>query len=486
MALGGGTFISQNKTLPGSYINFVSAANASAALSERGTAAMPVFLDWGNDGEVFTVTADEFQTNSLKIFGYQYTDKKLRPLRELFANAGKCHLYKINSGGAKASGTFATAKYTGEAGNKISIVITANENSTTAKPLYDVETLFDGECVDEQKAVSAISELSDNDYVVWNKSAQAALTSGSPLTGGTSGTASAANYQTFLNKIESYSFNILALDSTDSVLKQLFANFTKRMRDNLGIKFQCVLHGYTDADCEGVISVENKVKDFVGQNEICINDQRLSSLTTVKAGDYVKNTDNGYAVCTKTDSGAMLVVRDETQALVYWTAGKQAACAVNKCLTNTEYTGEYTVDTDYTQTQLENGINAGKFMLHKVGDKVRVLEDINTLTSFTDEKGKDFASNQTVRVMDQVGNDIATLFNTKYLGVVPNDNAGRISLWNDIVTHHKQLEELRAIQNFEPSEVTVEQGSDRKAVVITDCIMPVSAMSRLYMTVIVQ
>ena len=47
MALGGGTFVTQNKKLPGSYINFVSAAKASATLSERGYATMPLELDWG-------------------------------------------------------------------------------------------------------------------------------------------------------------------------------------------------------------------------------------------------------------------------------------------------------------------------------------------------------------------------------------------------------------------------------------------------------
>ena len=36
MALGGGTFVTQNKELPGAYINFISAASANAALSERG------------------------------------------------------------------------------------------------------------------------------------------------------------------------------------------------------------------------------------------------------------------------------------------------------------------------------------------------------------------------------------------------------------------------------------------------------------------
>lgn len=40
MAIGGGTFTSQNKALPGAYINFISASRADAALSDRGSAAM--------------------------------------------------------------------------------------------------------------------------------------------------------------------------------------------------------------------------------------------------------------------------------------------------------------------------------------------------------------------------------------------------------------------------------------------------------------
>ena len=52
MALGGGTYLVQNKLLPGAYINFVSASRASATLSDRGTATFPLSLDWGPEGEV--------------------------------------------------------------------------------------------------------------------------------------------------------------------------------------------------------------------------------------------------------------------------------------------------------------------------------------------------------------------------------------------------------------------------------------------------
>ena len=70
MALGGGTFVAQNKKLPGAYINFVSLARASAALSERGICTMPLELDWGPDDEVFTVTNEGFQKDSMRFFGY--------------------------------------------------------------------------------------------------------------------------------------------------------------------------------------------------------------------------------------------------------------------------------------------------------------------------------------------------------------------------------------------------------------------------------
>ena len=62
MSMGGGTFTVQNKILPGSYINFVSTASA-ATLGERGTAALPLELDWGPEGEVFTVENADFQRN---------------------------------------------------------------------------------------------------------------------------------------------------------------------------------------------------------------------------------------------------------------------------------------------------------------------------------------------------------------------------------------------------------------------------------------
>ena len=45
MALGGGTFVAQDKVIPGSYINFVSNGSALSALSDRGTGCIG-YLPW--------------------------------------------------------------------------------------------------------------------------------------------------------------------------------------------------------------------------------------------------------------------------------------------------------------------------------------------------------------------------------------------------------------------------------------------------------
>lgn len=435
MALGGGKFLVQNKVLPGAYINFVSASRASATLSDRGYAAMPLELDWGVDGEIFTVESADFQKDSVKIFGYDYGHEKLKGLRDLFKSIRTGYFYKLNSSGNKAANTFAQAKYTGVRGNDLKTVVQVNVDDPAK---FDVSTWLENNKVDTQ-TVSAATELTPNDFVEWKSAAVLAATAGEPLTGGGNGAAvTGAEYQAFLDKIESYSFNTLGCVATTSEIIDLFVQFTKRMRDEVGMKFQTVVYR-TPADYEGVINLQNKVLDSPVES-----------------------------------------------SLVYWVTGIAAACAVNKSNTNRVYDGGYKVDVNFKQSELEAGLRAGKFMLHKVGDSVRVLEDINSFVSFTDEKGSDFASNQTVRVLDQIGNDIAVLFNTKYLGNVPNDASGRISLWNDIVKHHQDLQKIRAIEDFSPKNVVVEKGDTKKAVVVTDSVTPTNAMAQLYMTVIVQ
>ena len=150
----------QNKVLPGAYINFVSAARASATLGDRGTAAFPLSLDWGPENEVVTIENSEFQKGSLALTGYAYTADELRPLREIFANAKTLHLFRLNSGGAKAACKYAEAKYPGKIGNELKIVIQQNEGFTAStNEVYDVSTYIGTTLVDTQKAVKAVYDF---------------------------------------------------------------------------------------------------------------------------------------------------------------------------------------------------------------------------------------------------------------------------------------------------------------------------------------
>ena len=240
--------------------------------------------------------------------------------------------------------------------------------------------------------------------------------------------------------LEPYDFNVLCAYTSEVSEITQYITSVKSWRDDMGKKCQVVVYDHTKPDHECVINVVSTVSD--------------------EAAD--------------------------AHALVAWVAGAQAGCAINASCTNMLYNGEYAVVVNKTQSQLEQCLEDGQFVFHNVYGEVRVLEDINSLTTTTTDKGEDFKSNQTIRVIDQIANDIAKIFNTKYLGKIPNDKSGRVSLWGAIVAHPRQLEEIRAIENFDSEMVKVEQGATKKSVVVTDTITVTNAMAQLYMTVIVQ
>lgn len=257
MALGGGSFVTQNKELPGTYINFVSASAANASLSNRGIATMPLELDWGVSGEIFEVTNEDFRQNSLEIFGYKSSSDKLKGLWDLFRNAQTFYAYRLNGSGKKASNDLAEARYVGVRGNDLKITVQVNADE---EALFDVKTFLGTVMVDEQ-TVSKGDELTDNKFVKWKSGIMLEAAAGLPLTGGENGETTGADHQAYLDKAESFTFHTMGVAVTDDTTKSLYAAYNKRMRDEMGVKFQVVLYDYAKADSVGVISVNNKVLD---------------------------------------------------------------------------------------------------------------------------------------------------------------------------------------------------------------------------------
>lgn len=430
MALGGGSFTSYNKIMPGAYINFVSGTTASGSVGDRGICAAALELTWGKEGEMVEVSAEEFAKNSIKLFGYDATSSYLSPLKDLFMNASLVYVYRLGAG-EKASNTYAEALYAGSSGNAIRIKISENIDDES---YFDVTTYFRG-VKREVQTVQSAAELTDNDYVHWKSDATLAASGILSMTGGSDATVTGADYQAFLDAAEGVRFNTLAVATTDESVNSLVAAYTKRMREDRGIKFQSVLYK-CEADDIGVINVD-------------------------------------------TASGTMGF---SEASLVWFVAGATAGCSINKSLTNRLYNGSFSPHRTYTQAQLEEGLAAGKFMFHPVDGEMRVLSDINSFVNTTSDMGEVFKDNQTIRIIDQIAYDDAKLFTTKYLGVMPNDEAGRLSLWNDIVEHRKSLQRMRAIENFKDEDVQVERGNSKTSVVITSTICPINSMAQLYIT----
>ena len=153
------------------------------------------------------------------------------------------------------------------------------------------------------------------------------------------------------------------------------------------------------------------------------------------------------------------------------------------------------MDTNYKQSELEKAITDGKLIFHRVTDAVdgdivgdvNILRDINTFTSFTKQKNKDFSNNQVIRVLDQHAIDIARLFNKTYLGKEQNDDDGRTGLWGDVVDYEKEMQRIRAIQNFNADDVPIpQQGNGKEVVLSRYAVQPTVAMEKLYMDIYIK
>lgn len=440
MPIGGGTFTVQNKVLPGAYINFVSTTGA-ARLGARGTAALPLELNWGPENVVTTLDAGDFNKMALELFGCEPTSPELLLVREVLKRAKKLLFYRVNSGGEKATaavgGLNAVAKYAGTRGNDIRVAVQTNAGDETK---VDVVTYLGTMEVDSQTVpATGGAGLAANAYVTFSGAQELAPAAAKPLTGGTNGEVTGGGYAAFLTAIEVESFNTIAYPGDDEAVKALFLAFVKRLRYDEGRKIVGVLAGCKGDDI-GVIDVKNGVV--------------LADGTSVSR-----------------------------QQATAWVAGASAAAAVNESLTNAAYDGAVDVTEKYTKSQYEAAIQAGEFVFYADDGKARVLTDINSLTSFGAGASEDWSSNRVVRVMDGWANDVARIFGESYKGSATNSDTGRQLFKGDLVKLANQYAELDAISGFVPEDIEVGAGLGKRDVSATVALRPNDSMEKLYMTV---
>ncbi|MEM5817169.1 MAG: phage tail sheath subtilisin-like domain-containing protein, partial [Desulfitobacterium hafniense] len=258
---------------------------------------------------------------------------------------------------------------------------------------------------------------------------------------GSDGTVTNQAYIDYLAAVEIFDFNTIALPNTDDTLKATFTAFAKRLRDDEGKKVQVVVENYPVADYEGVISVKNGVV--------------LSDGTTLTAAQATA-----------------------------WVAGATAGAQVNESLTYQAYDGAVDVAPRYTNTQIIAALQEGEFVFTANDNRALVEQDINTLTSFTVDKGKQFAKNRVIRVLDGINNDFVRIFSEFYIGKVSNNPDGRNLLKSECINYMNTLQEIEAIQNFDSqSDIAVQAGNEVDAVYIEANIQPVDSIEKLYILI---
>ncbi|NIK70885.1 phage tail sheath family protein [Paenibacillus sp. BK720] len=437
--MAGGTFTMQNKVRPGVYVNVGGKGQALGTLGIRGITAMALPLSWGAPQKMITLDAGD---DSLTKLGYDLSAGSILPVREALKRAKTLFIYRLNTG-EKATITIgqltATAKYGGIRGNDLTVVI---ENNIDDSAKYDVKTFVDQAQADQQ-TVTMISELKSNDWVDWTGTGALTPSAGAPLAGGTNGAVTNADHLNFLSDLELFDFNTVAYVGTDNTLKNVYASFVKRLRDDEGKKVQAVVENDPAADYEGVISVKNGVV----------------------LGD-----------------GTILTAAQATA----WVAGATAAADVNESLTYSVYDDAVDVSPRYTNSQINAALRNGEFVFTASSGRAVVEQDINSLTSFTAEKTKAFSKNRVIRVLDGINNDFVRIFSDYYLGKVSNNAAGRNLLKSECINNIGTLQGIGAVQNFDAqNDISVYAGQETDAVNIDLNVQPADSVEKIYITVTV-
>lgn len=89
-------------------------------------------------------------------------------------------------------------------------------------------------------------------------------------------------------------------------------------------------------------------------------------------------------------------------------------------------------------------------------------------------------------MLDAIANDTARIFNDYYLGKQQNNSVGRDIFKTELVKYHETLQAIEAITNFDPTNITVEKGTEKGDVIVSEFVEPVGAMDKLYMTCVVE
>ncbi|MDR1805956.1 MAG: phage tail sheath family protein [Clostridium sp.] len=442
----------QAKIRPGAYFEFAGASMNNTASGSSGIAVLPVALPWGATGTLISITAEDYlrgkKTAQIGIMLGDTSESALC-VQEAFKYCYELLLYRVADTSTAAAATLSlatgvilTAKYVGSAGNNISVAVKAN-------PLggYDVQTYYRDTLQDTQ-TIADWSELAANDWftpTIGDTPAALAEAAAQALTGGTDGSPalSTQNAEELISLLTVTDFAVLAVPSSEGAIAALFKDFVRNCRDNLRKYVQAVVLNGGAVDYEGIINVMPQ-SYTLADGTVCSSTVLVCAVTAMSAGAVVPQSN-----------------------------------------TNRILSGAVDISTTLTPNEIDAALMSGEFVFAKrIDGAVSVVQDINSLTSFTAEHPVGFNKNRILRILGDICTQIRTVFETGFQGYANNDEASRGVLLAAVVEILQSAQNAGAIQEFDAeTDVQIYEGLSLEDVVLQLAVRPIDAMEKLYVTV---
>lgn len=459
----GGTWTTQNKRRPGAYINTIGATQPKADTSLGRTLLVNnVTLNWGAKGVTELNSNSDFKA----LLGESLDTPELGALRETLKGALTVLFLNDNDGDKATISNDAlpwdfTAKYPGTKGNELHVTVVKDPNDTTR---ITVSTIYGTEVVDQQVIrTTTAKDLKSNEYIdvafttdevpgvedkpATNKLDVLANSTTYDLSGGTT---KPTEITELLNEaLETEQFNVVTAAGFEpkNEIHPLIATAVERLRDDEGYKVRAVVPVYEggyEYDHEGVSVVANGVI-----------------------------LEDGTVIDTTTAAG--------------YFAGISSATDSSKSLTYSEYPGAISTSPSLNNELTIKALNSGWVVFTaKRGGRVVIEQDINSLTTYSDKKPKDFSKNRIIRTLDQIATDTEDVFETMFIGKVNNDSTGRDLFKANRVSYMSNLMKSGIVADFESSDLTVEPGNDKDSILVNLAVTPIDSMEKLYMTIVVE
>lgn len=475
--MSGGNWEKQNKVLPGAYVNVVSKGQPIVNKTEKGVVfTIMQNLKWGANGVVEVDARSDF----MSLFGVSIDSPELTALRHILIKAKKVCVFNFN-GGEKANGSSEVlpwsfeAKHAGSRGNDLRISVMPDPSGAGK---YTVQTFFDSLMVDKQ-VVSKASELLPTNYFNPTVNEEALEDDGVELLSSLStpvlvnlengsDVGAGSQIDELVEAIETYEFNVLtaAGQSESAGIHRLLAQTVIRLRDEEGRKIQAVVPESTAGQSFTVGKSSVGGSDAIG----------VSSSSSDFDHEGIIVVANGVKLKDGTILGA-------TNAAAF-VAGATSAAEANQSLTYMEFPNAVDAVPRYNEATQIAKVHAGVMCFISSRDKVKILTDINSLTSFTEEKNKAFSKNRVLRVLDDIANDTKQVWEDNFIGKITNDSAGLDLFKANRADYLLQLQAIGAVENFDPStDIDISKGITKDSVVATILVQPTDSMEKLYMTV---